>query len=398
MDEFAHRPANLICFREATRWSKTSLGWRIGDFLAGVAEGDQLAAAEAALALWAEHTPLEFERRDADADITISFVGGSHGDLYPFDGARGILGHAFFPGSGSPGQVHLCEEEAWSVDGAAGSFDLLTVLAHEIGHALGLEHSTDPDAVMYYTYAGTRTSLADSDIAAIQVLYGSADGSVAPLDVPPPGTKPPPSFNLQVDPDTDGDGIPDTVEVFVLNTDYAEADSDDDGDDDFTEVFVTGGDPLSREKFLVTLTIDGIAIAGFDVFDEQTEVRVGPVFEGAEDPYQVAIRGNIVGAAYGVVFAFDSHDDLTGRAIPADQIEGIIAIGPESEPALSCQTQDPTLAESCGQSTAVPGGTIELRLAGGRLTGSFDVTIDDAQGRTFGARGEIDVPERFRRQ
>jgi hypothetical protein len=54
------------------------------------------------------------------------------------------------------------------------TYDLYTVAAHEIGHALGLDHSTNPTAVMYGTYTGTKPALTVDDIAGIRSIYGGA--------------------------------------------------------------------------------------------------------------------------------------------------------------------------------------------------------------------------------
>jgi uncharacterized protein YraI len=51
---------------------------------------------------------------------------------------------------------------------------MTTVLLHELGHAIGLDHSHDPNAVMYAEYSGPR-SLTDDDIAGCQSLYGATD-------------------------------------------------------------------------------------------------------------------------------------------------------------------------------------------------------------------------------
>jgi hypothetical protein len=55
-----------------------------------------------------------------------------------------------------------------------GSADLPTLLLHEIGHALGLEHDTmDVSAVMHerFEIGEARRALGSSDVQSVQVLY-----------------------------------------------------------------------------------------------------------------------------------------------------------------------------------------------------------------------------------
>jgi hypothetical protein len=50
---------------------------------------------------------------------------------------------------------------------AAGEFDLNAVLTHELGHFLGLSHSSVADATMYSSYAPGMTTLESDDVQAI---------------------------------------------------------------------------------------------------------------------------------------------------------------------------------------------------------------------------------------
>lgn len=59
-----------------------------------------------------------------------------------------------------------------TVDYRSAQSDLFSVMLHEAGHAFGLDGSSDPNSVMFENANGVRSSLAASDIAAIQALYG----------------------------------------------------------------------------------------------------------------------------------------------------------------------------------------------------------------------------------
>lgn len=50
--------------------------------------------------------------------------------------------------------------------------NLVRVLAHELGHALGLEHLNNPKAIMYYLNEGMNEELTADDIAALKKVCG----------------------------------------------------------------------------------------------------------------------------------------------------------------------------------------------------------------------------------
>ncbi|XVF82947.1 hypothetical protein PTKIN_Ptkin16aG0092800 [Pterospermum kingtungense] len=105
------------------------------------------------------------------ADIEIGFHSGDHGDGNPFDGPQGTLAHASPP---TDGKLHFDGDENWSTDPGPDEIDLESVAVHEIGHLLGLQHSLEPNAVMYaYFDSGiTKRHLQRDDVHGIRALYG----------------------------------------------------------------------------------------------------------------------------------------------------------------------------------------------------------------------------------
>ena len=128
---------------------------------------------------WATEVNLTFTEvdRNENHDIEIGWRPSEDPD-HSMEG--GILAHADFPPGCSiittnpPLPLHYdMEEHSWAIEAQSGAFDIETVGLHEIGHILGLMHSTVNGAVMFPTVRPNFTlrQLKQDDKDGIHSLY-----------------------------------------------------------------------------------------------------------------------------------------------------------------------------------------------------------------------------------
>jgi hypothetical protein len=176
-----------------TTVSITSLG------VSGWDEGDYSAMIDEALNVWAAVSGFSNLGLVADGDVNAGGPEADDGHLgdiriaaWEITSSGTTLAHAFQPGTENEfgaggtlaGDMHIDVNRTWVDDPtdttSDGDFDLFTVVLHELGHSLGLNHSTESGSVMEANYEGARRTLHADDIAGIQALYGPAQAAPEP--------------------------------------------------------------------------------------------------------------------------------------------------------------------------------------------------------------------------
>ncbi|TVL92991.1 matrixin family metalloprotease [Streptomyces sp. SAJ15] len=161
-------------------WTRTDLTFAFDTGTDDAAGNEEFDAVRNAFRTWSAAAPLTFTEveKGQSPDILIGWRPASDTDLSM---VGGTLAHADFPpGCGVvtdgslPKPVHFDDSEHnWSIGAAVNSFDVETVALHELGHILGLAHTSASGAVMLPMVSSnsTKRALTQDDIDGVRSLY-----------------------------------------------------------------------------------------------------------------------------------------------------------------------------------------------------------------------------------
>lgn len=167
------------------KWRKNRLTWSVTGSLPGLADSVWLDAIRLAWSYWEEVANIhaEYTENAAAADI---LIGTGH-----IDGPSGVLAWSEMPcGQSDPDRLNErydTGERRWvvAVDPEPGQLDIVRVVAHELGHALGLPHfPAGSNALLAPQYSTSIRRPRLLDIQAIQARYGP------PVEIPAPNPEP----------------------------------------------------------------------------------------------------------------------------------------------------------------------------------------------------------------
>jgi hypothetical protein len=172
-------PASGVAFSTTCVWNRDSLTYAFGAGTGDVGGNDERQAVRRAFATWSANVQIAFrEVGTADSpDILLAWTQALCGDA---NMTGTVLAHADYPpgcgyyGNALPRPLHFDDQEhTWCIGAVASQYDVETIALHEIGHLLGLAHSSVSGAVMFPTVSANSThrALAADDLEGIRRLY-----------------------------------------------------------------------------------------------------------------------------------------------------------------------------------------------------------------------------------
>ena len=160
--------------RQRGIWNRDRLTWRVDNWTNDFEkERDVRYALNIAFTEWDIELPIVFEeaRDGEEADITIDFRHKRDDPLFGED--NNVLAYAGYPDGSLKGILVIFDDYDWNWHGQGG-YNLIQVMIHELGHILGLQHSTRGlrKDVMDPYYNPRLAELSDNDRERAFLAYG----------------------------------------------------------------------------------------------------------------------------------------------------------------------------------------------------------------------------------
>jgi len=183
------------------------------------------------------------------------------------------------------------------------------VATHEIGHTIGLAHSTDPTATMYAFahFDGRGATVEPDDAAGVSYLYPQS-GQPFPTPVATPSTAPTPP-----PPDTDGDGVPDASDNCPTVANPKQTDIDGDGVGDACDNCIAVANPDQNPTDACGLLIVQSLRVAMGKHSAQDSITV----HGRFDATVASSMAEIAGQALTMTLARTGGDTVTQVAVPS---------------------------------------------------------------------------------